>query len=166
MTPNLLHYNSIYPSFNWQDEQNLLNGLPERSGLNIAYEAIDRHAMGHLKNVVAFRWIRKDNSVEEATYATLKKRTARFANVLQNLGVNKGETVSSFTGRIPDLYIAALGAMKKTAVFCPLFSLYGPEDVWQRLSHGNARVLVTTPYLFTITNEADKSQGIMDLPSM
>jgi len=151
MAPNLQNYNAIYPAFGWQNEQNLLTGLPEGKGLNIAYEAVDRHALGGMKDVVAMRWLRKDNSVEEATYAALKKRTAQFANVLENLGVKKGDTVFSFAGRIPELYIAALGTLKKTAIFCPLFSVFGPEPVWQRLSRGNARVLVTTLPLFNKT---------------
>jgi acetyl-CoA synthetase len=151
MVPNLQHYNAIYQAFSWQNEQNLLTGLPEGKGLNIAHEAVDRHAIGQLKNAVAFRWIRKDNSIEEITYALLKKRTAQFANVLENLGVQKGETVFSFAGRIPELYITAFGTLKKTAIFCPLFSVFGPEPVWQRLSRGNAKVLVTTSFLFNKT---------------
>ncbi|MDO8367496.1 MAG: acetate--CoA ligase [Saprospiraceae bacterium] len=149
--PNLSDYNSFYQGFRWQNERNKLVGLPDAKGLNIAYEAVDRHALGPLKNTVALRWLRKDKSVEVATYADLQKRTSQFANVLENLGVMKGDTVFSFAGRIPELYIAALGTLKKTAIFCPLFSVFGPEPVWQRLSRGNAKVLITTSFLFNKT---------------
>jgi len=37
-----------------------------------------------------------------------------------------------------------LGTLKNTAVFCPLFSQFGPEPIWQRLQRGDARVLITT----------------------
>lgn len=184
MTPNLQDYNTFYTTFNWQNERNQLAGLPGDRGLNIAHEAVDRHAGGPLKNTVALRWIRKDNSVLELTYSDLHKRTSQFANVLESLGVTKGDTVFSFAGRIPDLYIAALGTLKKTAIFCPLFSVFGPEPVWQRLNRGNAKVLVTTTALFNKTvqqildrlpmlqyilltdSETDLSEQILSLPAL
>jgi acetyl-CoA synthetase len=150
-TPNLQDYNAFYPVFRWQNEREKLDGLPNGKGLNIAYEAVDRHADGPLSETIALRWIRKDKSVSELRYSDLRKRTAQFANVLGSLGVEKGDTVFSFAGRIPELYITALGTLKKTAVFCPLFSVFGPEPVWQRLSRGNAKVLVTTTFLFDKT---------------
>lgn len=151
MTPNLQDYPAFYQTFKWENERKNLSGLPEGRGSNIAWEAVDRHVYGPLKNTVALRWLRKDGRVEEATYADLQKRTSQFANVLEHLGVTKGDTVFSFAGRIPELYIAALGTLKKTAIFCPLFSVFGPEPVWQRLSRGNAKVLVTTTALFNKT---------------
>jgi len=184
MVPNLQSYDAFYQAFSWQNEQSLLTGLPEGNGINIAHEAVDRHAIGPLKNTVALRWLRKDNSVEEATYANLQKRTSQFANVLNQLGVTKGDTVFSFTGRIPELYVAALGTLKMTAIFCPLFSVFGPEPVWQRLSRGNAKVLVTTTVLFNKTvqqildrlpelqyilltdAEANLSERILSLPAL
>ncbi len=151
MSPNLQDYPSFYQNFHWANERENLSGLPGGKGLNIAFEAVERHANGPLKNTVALRWLRKDKSVEEVTYAGLQRLTSQFANVLEHLGVKKGDTVFSFAGRIPELYLSALGTLKKTAVFCPLFSVFGPEPVWQRLSRGNAKVLVTTTALFNKT---------------
>ncbi|MFN8237637.1 MAG: acetate--CoA ligase [Chitinophagales bacterium] len=144
ITPNVVHYDTLYQQFDWATERAQLNGLPENKGMNIAYEAIERHASDSLKDTVALRWIRKDNSVKDFTYTELHRLTSKFANVLSKLGVEKGERVFSFTGRIPELYITAMGTLKKTAIYCPLFSVFGPEPVWQRLSKGNAKVLVTT----------------------
>ena len=59
-------------------------------------------------------------------------------------GVQKGDRVSVLAGRIPELYIAALGTLKNVSVFCPLFSAFGPEPIYQRLMRGDAKVLVTT----------------------
>jgi len=47
-------------------------------------------------------------------------------------------------GRVPELYVAALGVLKNTSIFCPLFSAFGPEPIYQRLSRGDAKILVTT----------------------
>lgn len=144
IVPNVQDYNTLYNSFDWNKEWSQLNGLPDKQGINIAFEAIERHACSHLKNTVALRWIKKDNSVQDFTYNDLHHLTSKFANVLNTLGIQKGERVFSFTGRIPELYITALGTLKKTAVYCPLFSVFGPEPVWQRLSKGDAKILVTT----------------------
>ncbi|HEX6945076.1 MAG TPA: acetate--CoA ligase, partial [Casimicrobiaceae bacterium] len=72
----------------------------------------------------------------------------RFANLLGALGVGRGERVFACCGRIPELYVAALGTLKAGAVFCPLFSAFGPEPLRQRLALGDGRVLVTTAALY------------------
>jgi acetyl-CoA synthetase len=161
-THHLLDYEKVQATFSWGNVARELDGLPNGKGLNIAHEAVDRHAQTHLKNTVALRFIRKDNRLQEFTYAELQKQTSKFANVLQKLKIQKGERVFSFAGRIPELYITALGTLKYTAVFCPLFSVFGPEPVYQRLSKGDATVLVTTTILF----EKKIKQILEKLPSL
>ena len=68
--------------------------------------------------------------------------------MLRRLGVGAGERVYVLTGRIPELYVAALGTLKNRSVFCPLFSAFGPEPIRARLEIGDARALVTTPLLY------------------
>lgn len=126
---------------------NSIEGLPF-GGINMAHEAVDRHASGVLGSAVALRFIRSGHHVDELTYGDLKVLTDRFAGLLIALGVNKGERVFNLTGRIPELFVAAIGTLKAGAVFCPLFSVFGPEPVFQRLSRGDARVLVTTTDLY------------------
>ena len=146
--PNFENYSKSYETFRWDKVRSELSGLPDNKGFNIAYEAVDRHASGPNKHTVALRWIRKDLSTEDFTYLDFKNLTAKFANILGVLGVKNGDTVFTLTGRIPELYIAALGTLKRKAVFCPLFSVFGPEPVFQRLTRGNAKVLITTKALF------------------
>lgn len=140
---NLKDYDITYGAFDWEKETAALSGLPEGKGLNIGYEAVDRHGSGSLKDVLAIRLVRKDQSYEDLTYGALKKRTAQFANVLRRLGIEEGERVFSLLGRVPELYITALGSLKYRAVYCPLFSVFGPEPIFQRLSKGEGVVLVT-----------------------
>jgi acetyl-CoA synthetase len=56
--------------------------------------------------------------------------------------------VFGLAGRVPGLYVAALGTLKAGAVFAPLFSAFGPEPIRARLEIGDARVLVTTDALY------------------
>lgn len=161
-THHLLDYEKVQATFSWGNVARELDGLPNGKGLNIAHEAVDRHAQTHLKNTVALRFIRKDNRLQEFTYAELQRQTSKFANVLQKLKIQRGERIFSFAGRIPELYITALGTLKYTAVFCPLFSVFGPEPVYQRLSKGDVAVLVTTTLLF----EQKIKQILEKLPSL
>jgi acetyl-CoA synthetase len=142
--PNLREYRQALASFSWQAMVNEFQGLPGGQGLNIAHEAVDRHAHGALRNHVALKWLGSEGESRSFTYGDLKSLTNRFANVLKALGPGKGDTVFTLTGRIPELYIAALGILKNTSIFCPLFSAFGPEPVYQRLSKGDAKVLLTT----------------------
>ncbi len=142
--PNLRDYAQTCASFSWTDIRRELDGLPGGKGLNIAHEAVDRHAAGPLRDHLALRWLGSDGAVLDFTYGDLKTLSGRFANILRGLGAGRGDTVSVLAGRIPELYWSALGTLKNTSVFCPLFSAFGPEPVYQRLSRGDARVLLTT----------------------
>lgn len=141
--PNLRDYETSYLAFTWRSARAELDGLPD-GGLNIAYEALDRHVAHGRGDTLALRWLAKDGAVRDFTYDNLSRLTNRFANVLAGLGVAKGERVFGLMGRIPALYIAALGTLKNGSVFSPLFSAFGPEPVRSRMELGDARVLVTT----------------------
>ena len=146
--PNLHDYESVRKDFSWEQARAELDGLPDGQGLNIAHEAVVRHATGPLGQQTAIRWLGKSGQVEDYSYARLDDLTNRFANTLQGLGVVKGDRVFVLAGRIPELYITALGTLKHRALFCPLFSAFGPEPIRARLTIGQAKVLVTTESLY------------------
>jgi len=148
LAPNLIDYQRACADFSWRDARNQLDGLPGGRGLNIAHEAVDRHAAGDRRDRVALRWLSKDGARRDFTYADLREDTNRFANVLHTLGVGKGDAVAVLAGRIPELYIAALGTLKNGSVFTPLFSAFGPEPIESRLNIARAKVLVTTDVLY------------------
>ncbi len=146
--PNLDDYARVRASFSWAAARRELDGLPGGRGLNIAHEAVDRHATGPRASRIALRWLGKGGRAQDYTYADLRALTSRFANVLKGLGVAPGDRVYALAGRIPELYVAALGTLKHRSVFCPLFSAFGPEPIRARLGIGRARVLVTTEALY------------------
>ena len=133
----------------WSAARARLDGLPGGRGLNIAYEAVDRHVVHGRGGLVALRPIdRTGRRCADVTYAELAERTARFANVLEGLGVEPGEHVFGLLPRIPEAHVATLGTLKRGAVYCPLFAAFGPDPIRQRLELGRARVLVTTSTLY------------------
>jgi acetyl-CoA synthetase len=146
--PNLFDYQQACASFSWDEARRQLDGLPGGRGLNIAYEAVDRHAAGVSGSRVAIRWISRKEETRDYSYAELSRLSNRFANVLAALGVRQGERVYALLGRVPELYLVALGTWKNRSVFCPLFSAFGPEPIQARLSIGQAKVLVTTALLY------------------
>src|SRR5690606_34245030 len=125
-------------SFSWDAARRELDGLPGGGGLNIAHEAVDRHARGPLAGKTALRCLSRAGTAAEITYGELAALTSRFANVLERLGVAKGERVFALAPRIPGLYVAALGTLKNGSVFCPLFPAFGPEPIETRMRIGAA----------------------------
>ena len=107
-----------------------LDGLPG-GGLNIAHEAVDRHAAGPRADRVALRWLGK----QDGPAARHHLRRARASSPTGSPTCSRrsasaqGERVFVLAGRIPELYIAVLGTLKRGAVFCPLFSAFGPEPI-------------------------------------
>jgi len=160
-SPLIGHYLVTRRDFDWATARQWLDGLPD-GGLNIAHEAVDRHATGGLAAVVALRCIDRDGDRTDLTYAQLKEWTDRFAGVLNQLGIQSGDAVCTLLARGPELYITALGTLKNGSVYCPLFPAFGPEPVCERLGLGSIKVLVTTAdaYLRKVAPNRD------DLPAL
>jgi len=144
---NLKDYDSLHRTFSWAKAEKLLDRLPG-GGLNIAYECVDRHVKHGLGERTALRWITRDESRHNTSYAELAKSSNQFANALISLGVKRGQRVFSLIGRVPELYIAVFGTLKIGGVYCPLFSAFGPEPVQSRMEIGEAKVLLTTSSLY------------------
>ncbi|HEY7476394.1 MAG TPA: acetate--CoA ligase [Vicinamibacterales bacterium] len=145
--PNLVDYAQERQAFSWIQSRAALDGLPD-GGLNMAHEAVDRHAVGAHRDRVAIRWLGRDGARRDLTYGDLRHQTNQFANALKALGVGKGDVIAAVAGRVPALYVAALGTLKNGSVFAPLFSAFGPEPIQARLAIAKARVLVTTDALY------------------
>ncbi|MGV9746268.1 acetate--CoA ligase [Rhodococcus zopfii] len=150
--PNLSDYDATCRGFSWSEMAAQLPS-PPGGGCNIAWSAVDRHADGPLKDRPALRFLGSGDPagpipVTELSYAGLADRAARFTRVLRDLGIGKGDRLFVFADRIPELYIAVLGALRNGTVVTPLFSAFGPEPLATRLGLGSAQVLVTTEALY------------------
>ncbi|HEY9033087.1 MAG TPA: acetate--CoA ligase [Pseudomonadales bacterium] len=141
-------YQSLCRDFSWDKAAAQLAGIGE-GRLNIAFEALDRQLLAGRGDVTAIRFIARDSLDAQAiSYRQLNSRANRFANLLQQLGVQPGERVYGLCQRLPDLYAAFFGALKHGCVFTPLFPAFGPEPVRQRVGIGQPAVLVTTEKLY------------------
>jgi acetyl-CoA synthetase len=131
----------------WGVARRALQGLPG-GGLNIGFEAVDRHATGALRDRTALRFVSRSLPAVDLSYAELARQTNRFANVLRELGVGQDDHLFVLAGRIPELYVAVLGALKNGTVVTPMFSAFGPEPIATRINLGGGEVLVTTDALY------------------
>jgi acetyl-CoA synthetase len=153
--PWLVDYAATVTSFDWNDAWTGLraDGVSGRpASVNIADLAVDRHVRDGHGDRVALRFLgREPGDVDEpvdVTYASLARRTNRFADAMRRRGFAAGTGVATLAGRIPDLYVTALGTLKAQGVFTPLFSAFGPDPIAQRMNLGRIRILVTTPLLY------------------
>ena len=150
--PNLDHYAETRAGFNWSQIPDLCAGMGA-DGCNIAYAAVDRHAEGPHADKTALRFIAdtpgsETLTTQDVSYAELGRLTRTFTNVLRGLGIGKGDKVFVIMGRVPELYITMLGALRNGSVVSPLFSAFGPEPIETRVNIGAADVLVTTTAIY------------------
>ena len=131
LPPLIGDYDRTRERFRWAQARAELDGFPD-GGLNIAHEAVDRHAAGPLADVVALRCLDRAGAATDLTYAELRRLTNRFAGALRALGCGPGERVCTLLTRTPELYVTALGTLKGGGVYCPLFPAFGPEPVRDR----------------------------------
>ncbi len=145
--PHLADWSATRASFSWNDARAALAGLPG-GALNIAHEAVAVHALGARAGQVALRWLGTDGDAIQFTYADLSALSNRFANAVRGLGLVRGDRLFLLLPRIPELYIAVLGALKAGLVVSPLFSAFGPEPIATRVNLGGGRALLTTRLLY------------------
>lgn len=147
VTPNWLDSRQARERFSWQAQAAELAGLPG-GGLNLAYEAVDRHALGERREHTALRLVERNGGCRDISYAQLSLLSNRFASLLNRLGVQPGERVFMLCNRGLELYLGVLGGLKLGCVVSPLFCAFGPEPIETRLRLGEGRVLLTTEALY------------------
>ena len=143
---NLQNYDKTYEEFNWAETEKKFT-WHETGQVNMAHEAIDRHAETYRKNKVAL-YYRDANRDEKYTFREMKEWTNKAGNILRTFGqVEKGDRVFVFMPRTPELYFSILGTIKLGAIVGPLFEAFMEGAVKDRLQNSEAKVLVTTPEL-------------------
>ncbi len=147
--PNLKNYQRIYQGFDWKEVEKELDFF-EGGKFNAAYNAIERHAQSELKNKVALYWISDDGTEgKKFTFNEINRLANKFANLLLNLGVDRGDRVFIFLPRVPELYFGFLGILKTGAIAGTLFSAFQEQALFDRLGNSGAKVLLTSKELLS-----------------
>ena len=110
---------------------------------NIVHNALDRHVKSWRKNKLALIWEGEDGEQRTFSYFKLWKEVNRFANVLKSMGVKKGDTVTIYMGRVPELPIAMLATVKIGAIHSVVYGGFSEQALADRINDAKSKVVVT-----------------------
>lgn len=115
----------------------------EGAKLNACYNCVDRHLEKHA-NKTAIIW-EGDNPAEHKniTYKQLHTEVCKFANVLKELGVNKGDVVTIYMPMIPEAAYAMLACARLGAIHSVVFGGFSPEALRGRIEDGESKIVIT-----------------------
>ena len=111
--------------------------------LNVCYNCVDRHLEGPRRNKTALAWEGENGERRELTYRDLGMEVGRFANVLKDLGVGRGDRVAIYMPMIPETVYAMLACTRVGAVHSVVFGGFSPDSLADRINDAQAEVLIT-----------------------
>ncbi len=116
----------------------------EGGKLNISYNCLDRHVEAGKGDRTALIW--EGNNPEEDkrfTYQELLDEVQKFANVLKNIGVEKGDRVCMYLQMVPQLPVAMLACARMGAVHSIVFGAFSADSLRDRINDSECKVLIT-----------------------
>ena len=111
--------------------------------VNIVHNALDRHLKTWRRNKVALLWEGENYDQRSFTYLQLAREVCRFASVLRAMGVQKGDRVTIYMGRVPEIVIAMLACAKIGAVHSVVYGGFSVEALHERIEDSQSKVVVT-----------------------
>jgi acetyl-CoA synthetase len=115
---------------------------------NIVYNCLDRHVKTFRRNKLALIWEGEDGQLRTMSYFALHREVCKFANVLKSMGVEKGDRVTIYMGRIPEIVIAMLAAARIGAIHSVVYGGFSVESLAERIEDSNSKVLITADGAF------------------
>ena len=144
--PNLSNYEKAQKNFSYEQYTKELVWFGGRK-INAAYNAITKNAVSLRKNKIALYWRGEKEEKAKYTFLEIEEVSNQIGNYLKSLGVKKGDRVFIFLPRIPELYFSFIAILKIGAVAGTLFSAFGPQALFDRLSQSQAKILITDSQL-------------------
>ena len=111
--------------------------------LNLCHNCVDRHAAGERTGKTALLWEGEPGEVRQLTYGDLHTEVQRFANVLKDLGVHRGDRVAIYMGVCPEQAIALLACARIGAVHSVIFGGFAAHALVDRINDAQCVALVT-----------------------
>jgi len=111
---------------------------------NICYNALDRHVLGGDADTPAVIWeTTAEGRSRTISYGELYREVNRFAGVLLNTGVKKGDRIALYLPMVPEAFISVLACLRIGAVHTAIFTGFGVDAVAARIAGCGAKVLIT-----------------------
>jgi acetyl-CoA synthetase len=111
--------------------------------LNASVNCLDRHVDAGNGDRIALYWEGEDGTRSEVSYAELLEMTQRFANVLKDLGIGRGDVVGIYLPMLPETVAAILACARIGAIHNVVFGGFSAESVRERMEFSDAKLLVT-----------------------
>ncbi len=110
---------------------------------NIVHNALDRHVKTWRKNKLALIWEGEQGESRSYSYYALQREVSKFASVLRAMGVHKGDRVTIYMGRIPELVISMLACAKIGAVHSVVYGGFSREALRERILASESKLVIT-----------------------
>ncbi|HZD09864.1 MAG TPA: AMP-binding protein, partial [Candidatus Binatia bacterium] len=110
---------------------------------NIVHNALDRHMHTATRNKAALIFEGEPGDSRVYTYQMLNQEVCKFTNVLRSMGVSKGDRVTIYMGRIPELMIAMLACAKIGAMHSVVYGGFSTEALLSRIEDSESKMLIT-----------------------
>ena len=112
--------------------------------LNVSYNCLDRHVEAGNGKRTALIW-EGNNPTEDQhfSYEELLSEVQKFANVLKNLGVEKGDRVCLYMQMVPQLPVAMLACARIGAIHSVVFGAFSPDSLRDRINDSECKILIT-----------------------
>lgn len=130
--------------------------------LNITENCIDRHLrIRGDKTAILFEPNDKNESTQAITYNELYKRVNKFANVLKDQGIQKGDRICIYLPMIPELAVALLACARIGAIHSVVFAGFSSTALATRINDADCKMVITSDGSFRGTKTIDL-KGIVD----
>lgn len=111
---------------------------------NIVHNAIDRHLKTHRKNQLALIWESEDGKSERTfSYFAMNREVSRMANIIKAMGVTKGDRVTIYMGRVPEIVFAMLACAKIGAIHSVVFGGFSVDSLQGRIEDSQSKLVIT-----------------------
>ncbi|MBI2758304.1 MAG: acetate--CoA ligase [Chloroflexi bacterium] len=111
---------------------------------NIVHNAIDRHLNSYRKNKLALIWESEDGKLERTfSYHALNREVSRFANIIKAMGIVKGDRVTIYMGRVPEIMFAMLACAKIGAIHSVVFGGFSVDALQGRIEDSQSKLVIT-----------------------
>lgn len=128
---------------------------------NIVHNAVDRHISGPHKNKLALIWVGENGDHATYSYFALNREVERMANVIRSMGVQKGDRVTIYLPRIPEIHFAMLACAKLGAVHSVVFAGYSADALHDRVIASESKLLITADGAW-VNGQVFNLKGIVD----
>ncbi len=112
--------------------------------VNIVHNAIDRHLKTYRKNKLALIWESEDGKLHQTySYYAMNREVSRMANIIKAMGVRKGDRVTIYMGRIPEIIFAMLACAKIGAIHSVVFGGFSVDALQGRIEDSESKLVIT-----------------------